>query len=366
MNRFIRTSAFAAALAVVGTGAVKAGAPLESAEQINGGPRLVAVLKEIMPAVIYIEATGRAPKAIRPSSQAQRKRGLRSPNVAVAARRDEYASGSGVVIDADAGLIVTNSHVINRAEKLIVRFTDGRKLDAAKLGSDPDTDVALIKVKGGNLTAIQFGDSEGLEVGETVFAIGNPLQLGQTVTSGIVSGLHRGNIGIERYEDFIQTDAAIYPGNSGGALVNLRGQLIGINTAFIGPGKANPGLGFAIPWKAVRAVVDQIVHYGEVRRGSLGVTLQDPTASLQHEVAHRDGAMIARVDRQSTAEQAGLKSGDVITGINSAPIQNASHLRASLALLRIGEVAELAVLRDGRQIVIHAKMAQPEQHSRSK
>jgi len=366
MNRFFRTGAVAAAVAVVGTGAARAGVPIESAEQINGGPRLVAVLKEILPAVIYIEARGRVRQAIRPSSQAQRKRGLLSPSATVAARRDEYVAGSGVVIDADAGLIVTNSHVINRADKIIVRLTDGRKLDAAKLGSDPDTDVALVKVKAGNLTAIQFGDSEGLEVGETVYAIGNPLQLGQTVTSGIVSGLHRSNIGIERYEDFIQTDAAIYPGNSGGALVNLRGQLIGINTAFIGPGKANPGLGFAIPWKAVRAIADQIVHYGEVRRGSLGVTLQDPAASLRQDLAQRYGAMIVKVERQSTAEQAGLKSGDVITRINSAPIHTASHLRASLALLRVGEVAEFAVLREGRQIVIHATMAQPEQPSRSK
>jgi S1-C subfamily serine protease len=249
-----------------------------------------------------------------------------------------------------------------------VRLIDGRRLDAEKLGSDPDTDVALIRVKADNLTAIQFGDSAALEVGETVLAIGNPLQLGQTVTSGIVSGLHRSNIGLERYEDFIQTDAAIYPGNSGGALVNIRGQLVGINTAFIGPGKANPGLGLAIPSKMVRAIVNQILEYGEVRHGSLGITLQDSTAPppVAKPVAQRNGAMIVKVDRQSTAEQAGLKSGDVVTEIDSVPIQNASHLRASLALVRIGEVAELAVLREGQRIVVHATTAQAGNYTKSK
>lgn len=357
MNRFFRILAFAAAIA--GSGTAKAGAPLASAEQINGG--LAAVLKEITPAVTYIEAKVHVAQAISASSRTRRKVGLFS-TATVAARPDEYASGSGVVIDADAGLIVTNNHVIHRAEKITVELIDGRKLEAEKLGSDPDTDVALIKVKAGHLTAIQFADSENLEVGETVLAIGNPLQLGQTVTSGIVSGLHRSSIGIARYEDFIQTDAAIYPGNSGGALVNIQGKLVGINTAFIGPSKANPGLGFAVPLKMVRAIVNQILEYGEVRRGSLGITLQDPTAPVLHaakQAIQRNGAMIVKVDRQSTAEQAGLKSGDVVTEIDGRPVQNASRLRASLALLRIGEVAELAVSREGQQIVVHATVEQP-------
>jgi serine protease DegQ len=366
MNRFFRALAFAAAIA--GCGTAKAGAPLESAERINGG--LVAVLKEITPAVTYIEARGRVVQAISPSSTTRRKVGLFATGVAPAAERDEYASGSGVVIDAAAGLIVTNNHVIRVAEKITVRLIDGRKLDAKLLGSDPDSDVALIQVKAGNLTAMQFGDSGALEVGQTVSAIGNPLLLGQTVTSGIVSGLHRRNIGIERYEDFIQTDAAIYPGNSGGALVDVRGRLVGINTAFIGPAKGNPGLGFAIPSNMVRAIVDQILEYGEVRRGSLGITLQDPTAPLlllaAKQVIQRNGAMIVKVDRQSTAEQAGLKSGDVVMEIDGAPVENASHLRASLALAPIGEIAELAVLREGRRIVVHAMVAQAGQHTRAK
>jgi serine protease DegQ len=365
MNRFFRALAFAAAIA--GCGTAQAGAPLQSAEQINGG--LVAVLKEVMPAVTYIETRGRVVQAISPSSTTRRKVGLSATGVAPAAERDEYASGSGVVIDAAAGLIVTNNHVIRGAEKITVRLIDGRKLDAKLLGSDPDSDVALIQAKAGNLTAMQFGDSGALEVGQTVLAIGNPLLLGQTVTSGIVSGLHRSNIGIERYEDFIQTDAAIYPGNSGGALVDVRGRLVGVNTAFIGPTKGNPGLGFAIPSNMVRAIVDQILEYGEVRHGSLGITLQDPTAPpvlAAKQVIQRNGAMIVKVDRQSTAEQAGLKSGDVVMEIDSMPVENASHLRTSLALLRIGEIAELALLREGRRIVVRATVAQAGQHTRGK
>jgi serine protease DegQ len=364
MNLFFRV--LAVAVAIAGTGTAKAGVPLDSAGQTNGG--LVAVLKEIMPAVTYIEAGGRVVQATSLSSKTRRKTGPSATSVAAAAERGEYASGSGVVIDAAAGLIVTNNHVIRGAEKIVVRLIDGRKLDAEKLGSDPDSDIALVKVKAGNLTAMQFGDSAALEVGKTVLAIGNPLLLGQTVTSGIVSGLHRSNIGIERYEDFIQTDAAIYPGNSGGALVDVSGRLVGINTAFIGPAKGNPGLGFAIPSNMVQAIVDQILEYGEVRHGSLGITLQDSTAPVlpaAKQVIQRNGAMIVKVDRQSTAEQAGLKSGDVVTEVNTVPVENASHLRASLALVRIGETAELAVLREGQRIVVHPIVAQAGRHTRS-
>jgi len=369
MERIIRGITFAAAIAVAASGAAKAGAPLGFGEQNKGGPTLASVLKEISPAVTYIEARGRVAQATDTPSKMRRKVGLSSRDPNVAAKRDVYASGSGVVIDARVGLIVTNNHVVDRAERITVRLVDGRKLDAEKVGSDPDTDVAVIKVEAGDLTAMQFGDSDGLEVGESVLAIGNPLQLGQTVTSGIVSGLHRSNIGIERYEDFIQTDAAIYPGNSGGALVNLRGHLVGINTAFVGASKGNPGLGFVIPLNMVRTIVDQILEYGEVRRGSLGVTLEDTTASLRRDMklsSQQKGAVIVKVDGQSAAEHAGLKSGDVVTAFDNTPVQNASHLRTRMALLRIGEVAELAVLREGRQIAVRASVAQPGQYTKSK
>jgi S1-C subfamily serine protease len=192
----------------------------------------------------------------------------------VRAGRQTKASGSGVVIDAQEGLIFTNSHVIDRADEIIVILPDGHELPAKRIGSDPGTDVAVIKVQAQNLTALRIGDSDALEVGDFVLAIGNPYRIGQTVTSGIISGLHRRNVGIEEYEDFIQTDAAIYPGNSGGALVNLDGELIGINTAFVGAG-TNPGMGFAIPINMVRFIADQLLKYGEVRRGRLGITWTD-------------------------------------------------------------------------------------------
>ena len=179
--------------------------------------------------------------------------------------------GFAVWIDAENGLIFTNNHVINGADDIIITLADGREAPATRVGSDPSTDVAVIRVQAENLTALSVGDSDGLEVGDFVLAIGNPYRIGQTVTSGIISGLHRTNVGIGKYEDFIQTDAAIYPGNSGGALVNLRGELIGINTAFLGAG-TNPGMGFAIPINMVRSIADQIMKYGDVQRGKLPVT----------------------------------------------------------------------------------------------
>jgi S1-C subfamily serine protease len=184
------------------------------------------------------------------------------------------------VIDAQEGLIFTNSHVIDHEHEIIVTLPDGRELPVKRVGSDRGTDVAVSKVQAQNLTALPIGDSDELEVGDFVVAIGNPYQIGQTVTSGIISGLHWENVGIEKYEDFIQTDAAIYSGNSGGALVNLDGELIGISTAFIGATSTNPGMGFAIPTNMVRFIADQLLKYGEVRRGRLGITFDEPTPTL--------------------------------------------------------------------------------------
>jgi S1-C subfamily serine protease len=187
-----------------------------------------------------------------------------------AADRPFRPSGSGVVIDPDAGIILTNAHVIEGAEEITVAFADGREAPAVRIGSDPGTDIAVIKVSAPGLAAIPLGNSDQLEVGDFVLALGNPFQIGQTVTSGIVSGLHRNNVGIERHEDFIQTDAAIYPGHSGGPLINLRGELVGINTAFIGAANTNSGMGFAIPINLARSIAEQIVKYGDVQRGRSG------------------------------------------------------------------------------------------------
>jgi serine protease Do/serine protease DegQ len=246
VRRFVGRAGAAIVLggALVAASAAHAGVPLPVVAQATGVPSLAAVVKRIAPSVVGIEITGRVGAQTGATRRPARK-GTNPP--APAAVQEIHMAGSGVVFDARRGLIITNSHVIDHADVITVKLADGRALLAQRVGADPETDVAVIRIEADGLTELAFGDSDRLEVGDFVFAIGNPVRLGQTVTAGIVSGLHRANVGIEAYEDFIQTDAAIYPGNSGGALVNLGGELIGINTAFAGAGKTNPGFGFAIP-----------------------------------------------------------------------------------------------------------------------
>jgi serine protease DegQ len=267
-------------------------------------------------------------------------------------------------------LIVTNNHVIEHADEITVTLADHRELPAQLLGGDPDTDIAVLKVAADNLTAIPMGDSDEVEVGDFVFAVGNPLQ-GQTVTSGIVSGLHRNNLGIETYENFIQTDAAIYPGDSGGALVDLRGDLIGINTAFVGNGNTNPGMGFAIPIDMVRIVVDRIVETGNVRRGKLGIAFEDPTPALIRDYrlalsAAATTPVITKVDAGSATERAGLKAGDVVTELGGKPVRNANDLRLRLGLLWVGDTAEFTVMRKGQPQLFRLAVADREQHAKAK
>jgi len=256
----------------VAAGGIEANAsvPLPVIQQASGVASLAPLLKQIAPAVVSIATKGSANSATNSSpgkgQRAQRAAGARDAAVDSAMR----ASGSGVVIDAGEGIILTNAHVIAGADEITVTFADGRALPAQRVGSDARTDVAVIRVEAETLPAIAVGNSDQLEVGDFVLAIGNPFLIGQTVTSGIVSALHRNKLGIEQYEDFIQTDAAIYPGNSGGALVNLRGELIGINTAFIGAG-TNPGMGFAIPINMVRSIAHQISRNGDVPRGKSAI-----------------------------------------------------------------------------------------------
>jgi serine protease DegQ len=253
----------------------------------NSTPSLAPVLKKVIPAVVHIEVRGRLP----PNPKSRKR-----------ASRDVYSMGSGVVYDAQRGFIVTNNHVLENANDITVTLTDGRKLKAKRVGGDPDFDLAVISVPAEKLTAIPYGDSRQLEVGDFVLAIGYPGNIGQSVTSGIVSGLHRSNIGIEEFENFIQTDAAIYPGNSGGALVDLQGDLVGINTAFIGATSSNPGMGFAIPVNIARTIAGQIMNEGEIRRGSLGITFDDPTPDVIREfkiAPPANCAIIVKVDPKS-------------------------------------------------------------------
>jgi Do/DeqQ family serine protease len=267
-------------------------------------------------------------------------------------RKEVKSLGSGVIIDADAGYIVTNHHVIEGADEIAVTLYDGTQLEAKIIGSDPEADVAILKVEHDNLTHIPFADSSKLRVGDFTVAIGNPFGLGQTVTSGIVSALGRTGLGIEGYEDFIQTDASINPGNSGGALVNLRGELIGINTAILASGgSGNVGIGFAIPINMVREIIEQLIEFGEVRRGMLGVIMQNLTPELAGAfgLELHQGVVISQVVDNSAASKAGLQAGDVVSEINGVPVKSASAMRNMVGLMRVGAKMDITVIRDGAQ-----------------
>ncbi|RKZ58695.1 MAG: serine endoprotease DegQ [Gammaproteobacteria bacterium] len=267
-------------------------------------------------------------------------------------RKEVKSLGSGVIIDADAGHIVTNFHVIDGADEISVTLHDGQQLEATLVGSDPEADVAILKVEHDGLVSVPFADSSALRVGDFAVAIGNPFGLGQTVTSGIVSALGRSGLGIEGYEDFIQTDASINPGNSGGALVNLRGELIGINTAILASGgTGNVGIGFAIPINMVREITNQLIEYGEVRRGMLGVIMQNLTPDLARAFGLdvHQGVVISQVVENSAASKAGLKAGDVIADINGTAVKSASAMRNMVGLMRVGAKMDITVIRDGKE-----------------
>ena len=263
------------------------------------------------------------------------------------------SAGSGVIVDGEQGLILTNHHVVNGADEIIVTLKDQRRLKAKLIGSDAATDIALIEVdaEGLALSELPLGDSDAVFVGDFVVAIGNPFGLGQTVTSGIVSALGRTGIGAERYEDFIQTDAPINPGNSGGALINTKGELIGVNTAIIAPGGGNVGIGFAVPSNMARSVMRQLIEHGEVRRGRIGVVIQDLTPELAEalDLEVVNGAVVSQVEENSPADDAGLEAGDVIIGFNGAPVESSADLRNKVGLTELGAEIELVFLRDGRE-----------------
>ncbi len=269
------------------------------------------------------------------------------------------AAGSGVVVDAAHGYIVTNNHVVTHADEITVTLSDGRSLDAQLVGNDPEVDLAVLKVKPDHLSEIGFADSGSLRVGDFVVAIGNPFGLNQTVTSGIVSALGRSGLGIEGYEDFIQTDASINPGNSGGALVNLNGQLVGINTAILAPTGGNVGIGFAIPANMVRAIMNQIIAHGEVRRGYLGLAVQPLNGQLADAFGldRQDGVVVVEVEQDSAAGRAGLKPGDIVLQVGDRRIRRVTDFHSEAAVIFAGSDVPIKVLRHGtpRTVTLHVR-----------
>lgn len=330
------------------TQAGRAGIPIPLEQ--DGLPTLAPILRQVTPAVVNISVTARSTAQTNPLLQDPFFR--RFFDLPEGDTNSDQSVGSGVIIDAKAGLVITNHHVIESASKVVVTLKDRRRFEASLVGSDPGTDIALLKIAASGLTEIALSDSDSLEVGDFVMAIGNPFGLGQTVTSGIVSALGRTGLSVKGYEDFIQTDASINPGNSGGALVDLRGNLVGVNTAIIGPSGGNVGIGFAVPSNMVASVVRQLVKFGRVRRGRLGIMIQeltpDLTASLNLEKGAR-GVLVTRVAAGSTAQRAGLSAGDLVVKVDGRSVTSAAELRNKVGLVPIGESVEMEVLRGGQR-----------------
>jgi Do/DeqQ family serine protease len=357
IGRRVCSAALMLALVLTHTGAVAA---LPSGVGGQPLPTLAPMLKLVTPAVVNIAVRGSV--AVRESPM------LRDPffrhffNVPQRERRKPTSSlGSGVIVDAKAGLVVTNHHVIEDAEQILVTLRDGRTVSAEVVGTDAETDVALIRIPSNNLTAVTLADSDKVQVGDFVVAIGNPFGLGQTVTSGIVSALGRSGLGIEGYEDFIQTDASINVGNSGGALVNLRGELVGINTAILAPGGGSVGIGFAIPTNMVQRVTEQLVEFGQLRRGLLGIEAQDLTPELAEAFGLDEsrGAVVVAIQNGSAASDAGLQPGDVVLEVNGTRTLSSAQVRNVVGLLRVGELVRMAVLRGSQRLMMAAKLREP-------
>ncbi|HEX4648580.1 MAG TPA: DegQ family serine endoprotease [Steroidobacteraceae bacterium] len=325
-------------------------------------PTLAPMIKKVSPAVVNIATRGTI-----------RERGPQNPLLedpffrrffdvppdSGTRSRPFQSAGSGVIVDAKAGYILTNAHVVENANEITVTLQDGRDLKAEVVGSDAPSDVAVLKVKPEGLAQVQLGDSTKLEVGDFVVAIGNPFGLQHTVTSGIVSGLSRTGINPDTYEDFIQTDASINPGNSGGALVNLRGELIGINTAILSRSGGNIGIGFAIPVNMARSVMEQLIKFGSVKRGVLGVSMYAMTPDIARSLGlnNATGALVSQVVDGSPAAKAGIHAGDVITSVNGQSVKSNGELHNTIGLMRVGDKVDIGLVRDGKPLHVTAVIA---------
>jgi|TARA_B110000305_G_scaffold95637_1_gene107683 serine protease Do/serine protease DegQ len=317
----------------------------------QGVPTLAPMLEEVVPSVVNIATEGFVEQSAHPFfSDPFFSQFLEMPQRR--SRRKTQSLGSGVIVDAGNGLVLTNAHVIDNAQKITVNLLDGREFKAELVGSDPETDIAVIKIASDDLIGINLAESNDLRVGDFVIAIGNPFGLGQTVTSGIVSALGRSGLGVTGYEDLIQTDASINPGNSGGALVDLNGRLVGLNTAIYSGTGGNIGIGFAIPIDMVKQVMSQLVEFGEVTRGFIGVEYQNLTRELSQAFGldqYLEGVVLVEVLDGSPAGKAGLEVGDVITRINNKRIKNAIQFDNEIAMNRAGAEVDISYLRRGSQ-----------------
>jgi Do/DeqQ family serine protease len=315
----------------------------------NGVPSLAPLVARVTPGVVNIATSGKVKVEKSPLYQDPYFRRF------LPEQRRVTSIGSGVIVDARRGYVLTNHHVVRFADQIVVRLKDRRVVRAKLIGSDTGTDIAVLKIPARGLTAVPFGDSDALEVGDYVVAIGNPFGLGQTVTQGIVSAIGRTGLSPRGYENYIQTDAPINPGNSGGPLIDLHGRLVGINAAILGR-RGNIGISFAIPANMARRVMTQILRFGNVQRGELGVVVQDltPETARKFKAPAGDGAVVREVSRRSAAAAAGIRVGDVITAINGHRVRDAGDLRSRVGTLRVGARVRLTVYRKGRQRLITA------------
>jgi len=369
IRSFLKTAAVATAaglLATVATLSLSTTAPtavqadipvglLAAPQAIPGQvPSLAPMLKTVLPAVVNISVSAKAEvqqqNPLLNDPFFRRFFDIPDGQQQAPEPQETQAIGSGVIVDAEKGYVITNNHVVAQADKIVVRLSDDREINAKLIGTDPDTDLAVLQIKAPNLKALTISDSDRLEVGDFVVAIGSPFGLRQTVTSGIVSGLGRQGLG-DGYEDFIQTDASINPGNSGGALVYLKGELVGINSQILSRSGGNIGIGFAIPTNLVKSVMGQLIESGAVVRGRIGIQGGQeltPELAKAFNVPGGHGALIAKVTADSPAAKAGMQDGDIVIEANGKPIKDFAQLRYVVGLLRVGDKVNLKLLRDGK------------------